>query len=186
MYLNGWLDDENYLAAATNWATMSAESGEPYGRWVLAWALLERGDIKGGLPAMVQAAELGFLPAFYDIGMFLRDGVIFPKDLETGCAFLRSAAAKGHYSSFMALRMAAKHGAFGPKEKLVATLTLPFVKAVRLGFWFFFQPKFTEKNLIYVRSMHVRNSIRREYGGETVSFEYENMLDEMLRKIQSE
>jgi len=29
----------------------------------------------------------------------------------------------------------------------------------------------------------VRNSIKREYGGEAISFAYEDLLDEVLKKI---
>lgn len=183
MYLNRWLIDENYLATATNWATKSAKTGDPYGCWVLAWALLEQGEIESGIPVLIQAAESGFLPALYDLGMFLRDGAVFPRDSETGCALLKSAASKGHFSSFIALREAAKLGAFGVKEKLIATLTTPLIKPVGHVLWFLFRRKFTEKDLAYVRSMHVRNSIKREYGGEAISFAYEDLLDEVLKKI---
>jgi hypothetical protein len=184
IYLNRWLDDEDYLVTAANWAMSSANKNESYGRWVLAWALLEQGDIRNGIPEMVQAAESGFLPALYDLGMFLREGVVFPKRPEVGCAFLRAAAQGGHFSSYVALKTAAKLGAFGPTEKWMATLTLPLIKLVRIGYWLLFQRKFTEKDLVYVRSMHVRNSIRREFGGESVSFGFEKMLDEKLSQIQ--
>lgn len=186
MYLNRWVDDKNYLVTATNWATLSAEQGYPYGHWVMAWALLEQQDIENGMSEMLEAAERGFTPALYDLGMFLREGVLFPKDAETGCAFLRAAASSGHNSSRLALETASKLGAFGPAKQLLANLTLPFIRPFRFIFWFLFKRKFTEKNLMYVRSMHVRNAIRREIGGEKVGFEFENQLDELIREIQSE
>jgi TPR repeat protein len=183
MYLNRWLVDENYLVTAANWATKSATAGDPYGRWVLAWALLEQGEIESGMPELIQAAESGFLPALYDLGMFLRDGAVFLRDSEIGCALLKYAASKGHSPSRVGLREAAKLGAFGVKEKLISTITAPLIKPVRFVLWFLFRLKFTEKDLVYIRSMHVRNSIKREYSGEAVSFAYEDLLDEALKKI---
>jgi TPR repeat protein len=186
MYLNKWVDDENYLIAATNWARSSAEQNDPYGRWVMAWALLEQQDVENGMSQMFEAAECGFTPAQYDLGKFLISGAVFPKDVKTGLALISTAASNGHNNARSSLETAIKLGAFGPAKRLVAHLTLPLIRPIRFVFWLLFKRKFTEKNLYYLRAMHVRNAIRRDLAGETVGFELENQLDELLKEVRAE
>lgn len=186
LYLNRWVDDKNYLAVATNWARLSAEQDDPYGLWVMGWALLEQQDIKNGMLKMLEAAEYGFTPALHDLGMFLIAGAIFPKDAKTGCAILFAAASRGHNSSQLALENAVRLGAFGPMKRLITIVTLPFVRPIRFLFWFFFKRKFSEKDLVYLRALHVRNAIRRNIGGEKIGFELENQLDKLIEEIRSE
>ncbi len=185
IYLNKWIDDDAYLEVSTRWARLSAEQNNSYGRWVLAWALLERDNAFDGVQAMLEAAEDNFAPAQHHLASFLVNGVMFPKNLETGFELFRIAADAGHNSALRMLESGYKLGVFGTFKKISTKLSQPLLRPFRFIHWFLFKPKFSENDLVYARALHVENALRRKYGDENISYGLENLLDRMHEKIRS-
>jgi hypothetical protein len=182
MYLSRWVNDKSYLDKAASWAGLSADQGSAYGSWVCAWALLEQHHVRNGMSRLFEASERGFSPALYDLGMFLFLGVVLPKDINAGMSLFESAAALGHYTARRSLEAGFKLGVRGQLRRFWTIVVQPILKPLRFIHWIFFTRKFTEKNLVYVRSLHVRNSILRDVMGKEVSFELEEQLDKLVAK----
>ena len=185
LYLNKMIDDKCYLESAKSWARKSADQGDAYGSWVLAWSLLESGDIAAGITCLLESAESQFSPAVFDLGSLLFYGAVFPKDQDAGFALFRRAASMGHNNARLMLESGYKLGAFGNTKMILMRCFQPVLKIYRAISWLIFSRKFAEDRLVYVRRLHVENALRRDYGDESLDFELENLLDAKIDKIRN-
>ena len=178
MYLNRWVDDEKSIEIASHWARLSSDSGSPYGQWILAWALLERGLVVEGMRAMLVSSDQGFAPAYFNLGSFLMNGVGFKKNEAMGMAAFSKAASLGHHGAIDVMEYARKNGYYGFWSMVVARITTPIVGPIRYTIRLLFGRKFGSDRLIYLRNIIVENAIRESLGDENI--------DSLLRREEVE
>lgn len=168
LYLNNWIACADPAKQAFDWARQSRDSQDGFATWVCAWALLERGDTEEGFKEMIAAADKGFSPAIYNLGLFVWHGVAVQPDRALARELYELGADLGHHSCIAMLDGLSRHGEFGIGRKIRYYLERPFVVPFRSLKWWLSR-NFTESDLLYLRNTHVQNQI---LGGK---------LDDLLR-----
>lgn len=181
IYLNGWVDGQCLPEEAEAWALQSAEKGNAYGQWVLAWAYLEQDNLGDGISALFASADQNFSPALYHLAIFHLTGTGMQKSEGLGIKTLLKAAELGHQMAIRTIDHYRSLGYFGHWARALSIALLPLVRIVRYLRLLLFSRKFDEAGLTYVRSLLVENRIRRKYGGEFLRMELETRLQDLIR-----
>jgi hypothetical protein len=180
MHLIGWVDNEIQLDNAEYWAAKSAEAGNAYGRWVLAWTRLEKSDYQEGLDSLIKSAEQGFAPAISYLADFSLNGVIVPMDRNMAIELAATGANLGHEYGRVLTAELDKRGYSGFLRMIYSTLFFPLVNKVRHVSYRIRLKTYDVNRLSYARAFVVENEIRRKLKGEMVDSKYENQLYEFM------
>ena len=180
MYLIGWVDERMVLDEATFWSAKSAQSGNAFGQWVNAWAVLEASEFDKSIENFILSAEQGFAPAIYTLGTFCFNGVIFGRSPSQGLRLIEEAARKGDYTAKALVARLYVRGQAGLINMLYGAAVLTPLHKLRSFLYRFKREKFKEDRLFYARSIVLENKIRRETRGEYVDQKYENRLAKLI------
>jgi TPR repeat protein len=104
----------------------SAEAGDSYARFVLAWALLYAGDHRRALELMRAAMEARFLPAMVDFAKFAWNGVgSRRRHPEEALKALQLADQAGHKGALLCMCWFYTSGQFGIARRLLGYALVP-------------------------------------------------------------
>ena len=185
LYLCDWVKNVDSRHCARLWAERSAQSGDPYGQWVLAWILLEDMDVDTGINYLMLSAEQDFMPAIFHLGQFLVSGTRFRKSLDDGLRVISVAARMGHSLSKRYICDMNVSGQRGLAKKIFGYAVLRPSVVFSLISHAIPRVRYGQKALYYWRYTHVANAIRRERQGEEIGKEYERSIDEVFARFSA-
>ena len=181
MFLMGYVSRDDSRLQAEYWARKSADGGNDYGYWVLAWVLLESGRTTEGMEMMLRSADGLFPAALYDLGQFWMNGVIVKQDAEFAMALLSRAARSGHHGSKYAVNELRRRGRFGLLGLLSGWAIWPIDWMASKGILFRLYNA-DINSLIHVRFIDFHVQYRRDHGMEPLDPKIIQLVQELRER----
>lgn len=185
MFLVGWVNREEKVDLAEYWARKSAEQDNAYGMWVLAWALIEKGEFSGGFERLLLSAERSFAPALFSLSTLLFNGAIAPRDRLLGLRLASTAARLGHHSAKVFIAESYRRGEAGSYKVVYGNLLAFYYQHVKRWIYLLMPGKFGSDQLIYARQMIIENEFRRKFRGDLIDPKYEKRLSDLISGVSS-